>query len=117
MGEDSLLKEYLHYNPENDPNGAYGISLTDWAIERYGSIENAPKLIKINKEKNSLEKTLEILNKTHPKNLIHFGNGKVFDNLFEKLKKAGVDIKDYSRMDGTQKWNYYISLMKNFNLL
>ena len=45
MVEDGLIREYWNYNPENDPSGAYGISLTDRVIQRYGSIENVPKLI------------------------------------------------------------------------
>ena len=68
MEEDGLLGEYWNYNPENDPSGAYGISLTDRIIQRYGSIEKAPKRVdkkneegKDNSKQNELEKKIEFI--------------------------------------------------------
>lgn len=65
MVKDSLIEEYNKYNPEEDFNGAQGIELANQLIERYGSIENVPKLIdkknkedKLIKKENDLEKML-----------------------------------------------------------
>jgi len=66
--ENSLLRNYFNYSPDNDPNGNYGIALTDAIIKIYGSIENVPSLLKMGsvegmplkklKEKSELEKRL-----------------------------------------------------------
>jgi len=66
-----LLRKYFSYNPNADPNGSYGKMLADAVIERYGSIENVPSLLKKRnvegmslqelKEKGMLEKKLTFL--------------------------------------------------------
>jgi len=117
MEKKTLEENYLEYKPEEDPNGSQGMELADQVIGKYGSIENMLKVIKKDKKANSLEKALEILSQTNPKDIINFGNGRTFNGIFRKLKKAGYEVKDYSRMDGPQKWGYYISLMKEFDLL
>ncbi|MFH1503122.1 MAG: hypothetical protein ABIE36_00490 [Candidatus Diapherotrites archaeon] len=104
------------YNPEAD-NLAVGHAKADYLIKRDGSIENVPKLIKKDKKDNALEEAVKILSNTNPKALVNFRGGKVFDGIFRKLKKAGYDVKDTSRMDGPQKWGYYLYLMKEFDLL
>ncbi len=111
-------------NSEAD-NLAIGHAKADYLIRKYGSIENVPKLI--NKEEgkaNPLEKTLEILKETHP-DLVNFGNGRVFERILKRIVKTGyiikngygIPIKDFSKIDGPQKRNIYISLKKDFNLL
>jgi hypothetical protein len=93
-------EEYLS---DNDYNGARGIAIADYNL--------------LVKKRNKKASPLEILSNTNPKILTNFSDGTVFDGIFRKLKKAGYEVKDYSIMDGPQKWNYYLSLMKEFNLL
>lgn len=60
MVKDSLLEEYFNYNPEKDPSGAYGHSLADRVLERYGSLQNIPKRIKTGENKEVSEKESEL---------------------------------------------------------
>jgi hypothetical protein len=110
-----------NYNPDEDYTGH---TRADYLIKKFGSIENAPKLRKRGEKPNPLEKTLEILKNSNP-DLINFGNGKEFERILNKIIKTGYviknsynfPIKDFSRLDGPQKRNIYISLKKEFNLL
>lgn len=49
MKKDSLIEEYKNYNPEKDPSGAYGISLANQIEQKYGSVENIPNFVSIQK--------------------------------------------------------------------
>ena len=60
MVKDSLLEEYFNYNSENDPSGAYGHSLADRVLERYGSLQNIPKKIKTDESREFSEKDSEL---------------------------------------------------------
>ncbi|MEK6833592.1 MAG: hypothetical protein AABY32_06115 [Nanoarchaeota archaeon] len=108
---------------EYDPDKDYGgHSRAEYIIKKYGSIENAPKLI--NKKASPLEKTLEIL-KTTSVDLVNFGNGYVFERVLKKIAKTGyviknsygIPIEDFSRIDGPKKREIYINIMREFNLL
>ncbi len=107
----------IRYNQDKDPSGAIGLSLADNVILKYDSIENAPKLI--NKKTSPLEKTIEIL-KTTPVDLVNFGTGYVFERILNKIAKTGyiienaegVQIENFSRLDGPQKREIYLSLKR-----
>lgn len=64
MVEDGLLEEYFNYNSEKDPSGAYGHSLADRVLERYGSFQNIPKIIKTDESREFSEKDSELEKKT-----------------------------------------------------
>lgn len=118
---EKYLKERLEkYDVERDMNGRaggdYGHRLADMLVEE-NEIENAPR--RINKKVNPLEKTIRILKETNP-DLVNFGNGIEFDRILRKIAKTGyeiknsygIQIKDFSRLDGPQKRELYLSLKR-----
>lgn len=97
MAKKTLEEKYLRYNPEEDPSGAQGMELADQIIDKYGSIENFPKLIiKENKENKfsdkekggDLEKKVLFVKRVDEMQL---NPERVFDNRSEKEKL----IKEY----------------------
>lgn len=95
MGKKTLEEKYLKYNPEEDPNGAQGIELADQIIEKYGSIENIPKIVnkgdeevKSLEKKNELEKMILFIKRTN-----EFGVNP--DNMFTERDTKEKLIREY----------------------
>lgn len=109
----SLLRKYLNYDPNKDPNGSYGMTLTDAVIERYGSIENVPSLLKKGnvegmslqelKEKSMLEKRLIFLARVDGMQLnpnAPFKNRAEKEDLLRKYKRYSKCNKRANNVDG-----------------
>lgn len=101
------------YDLDRD-NLSYSHSRADY-IHKYCSKKSVKKK----------QSPLEVLSETNPTELKNFGSGKIFDRIFKKLVNTGYVIKnsygrpisDFSLLDGSQKWDIYINLMKEFDLL
>jgi len=89
------------YNPDTDYNGARGIAMAEFELRKKGYPPSIPKPIK------------KIITLT-PKVI---GASPDVDGLvnryLEELKNEGYSIRDgFKKMDKTERWNYFISVLK-----
>jgi hypothetical protein len=116
MVKNDLISKYLQYRPDMDFNGEQGMELANQLIERYGSIENAMKVInkdrKVNKEdmaaklakkENDLEKALIFVKRAN-------GMSVNPDNLYSDREAKEKLIREYK---GDKK---YLSGFSDFKL-
>lgn len=101
MAKDDLISKYRKYSPDMDFNGEQGIGLANQLIERYGSIENAMKVInkdskgskedkvvKLAKKENDLEKALIFVKRANGMSINP-------DNLFSDRNVKEMLIREY----------------------
>jgi hypothetical protein len=112
MVKNDLISKYLQYRPDMDFNGEQGMELANQLIERYGSIENAMKVInkegkkgkedrivKLAKKENDLEKALIFIKRAN-------GMSVNPDNLYSEREAKEQLIREYK---GEKKYLYGFS--------
>ena len=114
-----IIKRYQDYIPEEDFNGGEGPFIASQIEKIYGGIENIPKLISKdnNKENKREEKIIKILTETPRLYLSSSRLNRKLSGVFGKIQRTGFEIGNYSHWDFNRKWDTYISLMKQFDLL
>ena len=113
----SLLEDSIRYDISQDANGAIGRSLANRLNEFFG--ENIPNTVSLDEKKLMF---YNIINSVNPKILYDKLPRIKFKGIFGKLKKAGYKgpdgegMKNYSKMDEAQMWNYFSQIKKDLDI-
>jgi len=104
-----------NYHPDIELNergdSDYGHFLADAIIKSRKTLKDKHKI-----ERES--KIIQILGETHPKYITNAPRKNTkLKGILGKLNRLGFEVGDYSKMSEVEKWNLYISIMKNFNLI
>lgn len=100
MAKDGLLEEYRRYmeDPEKIPSDKYAQSLVNRVIAKYGSIENAQRMISEKKEDNAAQEDKKTKSLENKLNFVKFSDNmqlnpdRVFDSRQDKedlIRKYG----------------------------
>jgi len=102
-------KELIPSRTNHYGNTDYGHDLADEIIKKREDISL---------KKNTLDKVMKVFREYHPTYLKSASRkGQRLNGALGKLKRVGIDVGDYSKKDISEKWNTYITIMKQFDLL
>lgn len=112
-----VLEESIEYNPDEDYNDSKGHSLANRLDKEFEG--DVPKISPLTKKK---LRFYEIITSKDPKFIYNRMKKRDFRGIFGKLERAGykgpkgLGMKDYSKMDVAQRWDYYTVIRKDLDI-
>ena len=112
-----VLEESIEYDLNTDFSGSRGPSLANRLHEVFG--ENIPNIMSLNKKK---LRFYEIITSRDSKFIYNRMKRRNFRGIFGKLERAGykgpegLGMKDSSKMDVAQMWDYYTVIRKDLDI-
>lgn len=117
MGREALINECENYHPDMELEGSgnldYGHNLAERLINYFPKVDNLP-LMSEDISKETWKKFCEVIeNEKSPDQI--YNQPAIRKNLkgvLGRLKKAGMEIKDYSKMDNVGMMRYFCKIRR-----